>query len=159
MKKTFLIIFLATLTLAPLTSLSAGLVPCGGCAEYNADKTKCITAEPSCQLCHFFVLFKNIVDFLLFKIVPPLAVLMLAIAGFMYIFAYMNPTEAIGGAGGPALISQAKKVITSVIFGLIIIFAAWLLVNVFFTLIGVADWTGLAGGWREGWWQVVCPIR
>ena len=140
MKKVFLIIFFGVLTLSPLLSLAAGLVPCGG------------QGEPACQFCHLFVLFKNIVDFVLFKIVPPLAALMLAIGGFMYIFAYFGGGE-IGGKGGPALLSQANKLLTSVVWGLLIIFGAWIFVNTFFMLIGVADWTGLKGGW----WQINCP--
>jgi len=111
--------------------LAAGLVPCGG------------EGEPRCQLCHFFVLFKNVVDFLLTKIIPPLAVLMLAIGGFMYVFAYLSPSEALaGGKGGPALLSQAKKLIVSVIFGLLILFAAWIIVNTFFQLIGMGNGPG-----------------
>jgi len=142
MKKIFLIIFLGILFFSPMLSLAAGLVPCGG------------QGEPSCQFCHLFVLFKNIVDFFLFKIVPPLAALMLAIAGFMYIFAYMGGGE-IGGKGGPGLLSQANKLLTSVVWGLLIIFGAWIFVNTFFMLIGVADWTGL----KSGWWQINCPTQ
>ena len=128
-------IILATiLFLVPAISLAAGLVPCGG------------TGEPVCQLCHFFVLFDNVIRFLLNNIVFPLAILMLAIGGFMYIFAYFNPTE-LGGGGNPALLGQAKKVITATIVGLIITFAAWIIVNTFFMIIGVASWTGLESGW------------
>jgi hypothetical protein len=144
MKKIILIICLGVLILFPLLSSAAGLVPCGG------------EGEPACQFCHLFVLFKNIVDFLLFKIVPPLAVLMLAIGGFMYVFAYFSPAEALSGGakGGPVLLSQAKKLISSVIFGLLIIFGAWLIVNVFFQMIGVQDWTGL-----KTWWKIECPTQ
>ena len=145
MKKTFLIIFLGILFFSPLFALAAGLVPCGG------------QNEPKCELCHFFVLFKNVIDFLLIKIVPYLAVLMLAIGGFMYVFAYLSPTEALPGGvkGGPSLLSQAKRLFTSVVFGLLIIFAAWIIVNVFFQMIGVASWTGLEGGW----WRINCPTQ
>jgi hypothetical protein len=143
MRKIYLIIFSIILTSLPLLSLAEGLVPCGGKGEHP------------CQLCDFFVLFKNIIDFLLLKIVPPLAVLMLAIGGFMYIFAYFSPGEALsgGGKGGPALLSQAKKTLTAVVYGLIIIFAAWIIVNTFFQIIGVEEWTNL-----KTWWQIKsCP--
>ena len=142
MKKIFLIIFLGILILSPLLSSAAGLVPCGG------------QREPVCQFCHFFVLFKNIVDFFLLKIVPPMAVLMLAIAGIMYIFAHIGSGE-IGGKSGPALLSQANKLLMSVVWGLLIIFGAWIFVNTFFMAIGVADWTGL----KAGWWKIDCPIN
>lgn len=147
LKKIFLILVLLFLLSAPVFSILAqcpteGLVPCG-------------TEGCPCQFCHFFVMFKKVVDFLLKYIVPSLAALMLAIGGFMYVFAYLSSAEALpgGGKGGPGLLAQAKRLITSVIFGLVIIFAAWLIVNLFFQMIGVQDWTGL----KEGWWKVDCP--
>jgi len=152
-KKIFLIIFLVILAFLLLISSAAGLVPCGG------------EGEPACQLCQLFEMFKRVIDFLLIKIVPPLAVLMLAIGGFMYVFAYLSPAEALpgGGKGGPALLSQAKKLIISVIFGLLIIFTAWLLVNLFFQMIGVQKWTRLtddpATPEIEGWWKIDCPTQ
>ncbi len=127
-------------------SLAGGLIPCGG------------PGEPACQFCHFFVLFKNVVDFFLKPptgIVYPLAVLMLVIGGFMYVLAHAGPAELLagGGKGGPALLSKANRLFTSVVWGLLIIFAAWVIVNTFFMLIGVQEWTGL----RQGWWRINCP--
>jgi len=139
LKILFLIIFLTVLFL-PLVSQAAGLVPCGD------------PGEPPCELCHLFVLFKNIVDFLLFKIVPPLAILMLVIAGSMYILAYL---EVIGD---PKWISQSKSLIWSVVIGLIIIYGAWLIVNLFFQLIGIS--TEAKNPFRElpqNWWKINCP--
>jgi hypothetical protein len=148
-KKIFLIIFFLFLPFFPFF-LEAGLVPCGT----EDDPSTEIDESQPCQLCHFFVLFKNIIDFLLFKIVPVLAILMLVIGGLMFILAYLSPGEVLptGEKGGPKLLIQAKKLINSVIFGLIIIFAGWLIVNTFFQIIGVAEWTGL-----ENWWQIPCP--
>ena len=141
MKKILLISFLSLLILAPNLTVAAGLVPCGG------------ESEPVCQLCHFFVMFKRWVDGLLFLIVPPLAVLMIAIGGFMYIVAYGGPAEMLEGKkGGPQLLSQAKSLFKGVIWGLLIIYGAWIIVNTFFMLIGIAEWTGL----REGWWKIEC---
>lgn len=149
-KLQIIIIILAILSL-PLMFVSAGVVPCG-LAKDDPDQAGDQTVP--CTLCHFFVLFKNIIDFVIFPVVPILAALMLTIGGFMYVFAYFNPGEVLpGGEGGPALLSQAKKVITSVVWGLIIIFASWLIINTFFQIIGVADWTGLKGGW----WKINCP--
>jgi hypothetical protein len=123
-----------------------GLVPCG-------------TSDCPCQFCHLFVLFQNIVNFFLYDIVPPLAVLMIAIGGFMYMFAYFSPGQALpgGGKGGPALLSQAKKIITATIIGLLIIYGAWLVVNFFFQFIGVSTWQGWS--LKESWWQIKCPTQ
>lgn len=120
----FLIIPLSGLLL-PLVSLGAGLVPCGG------------AGEPACQLCHLFVLLDNIIDFFLKYIVIPVATLLLVIGGLMF-FLY---------AEDPSKVEQAKSLLRSTIIGLVMIFAAWLIINTFFMAIGVADWTGLKGGW------------
>lgn len=166
MKKTLLVVLVIILVGLPLLSLANGLVPCGGqppCCEKERREDPLITGcsndfsvcKPRCQLCHLFVLFKNVIDFFLTKIVPSLAVLVIAVGGFMYLFAYINPEGTLGGTGGPALISKANSLFRSVVFGLIIIFAAWIIINVFFQVIGVADWTGL----KEGWWKIDCPIK
>jgi hypothetical protein len=139
--------------------VQAGLVPCG-CVGYDEEgnccgsiritadgKIECESKGEPCQLCHLFVLFDRIVDFLLLNIVPPLAILMVVIAGTMYILAYL---EVIGN---PNWIVQAKSLIYSVLIGVIIIYGAWLLVNFFLQIIGVESWTGL----EKGWWEIKCP--
>ncbi|MCK4454354.1 hypothetical protein KAU51_03345 [Candidatus Parcubacteria bacterium] len=132
MKKIFSIIFLGFifLSLIPI-QVNAGLVPCGceGCP---------------CTLCHFFIMFDRIIDFILIDIIPPVAILMLVIGGVMFLAA----------AGNPETIGKAKKIITATILGLVIIFAAWLIINTFMMFIGVEEWTGL----REGWWSIDCPV-
>tara|TARA_Y100000310_G_C20585024_1_gene764941 strand:- start:401 stop:853 length:453 start_codon:yes stop_codon:yes gene_type:complete len=112
----------------------------------------CEAPHCPCRLCDFFVMIERIVNFFLFKLVPALAVLMIVIAGFMYIVAYMG--GAVGGDSkkGPALLARAKQVLTSVVFGLFIVYGAWLLINLFFQIIGVSDWTGL----QHGWWRINC---
>lgn len=150
MKKVFLIVFLGFLIFYPLISAYAGVVPCGlkeDDPNLPGDQTV------ACEFCHFFVLFNNVITFLLNNIVFPLAILMIAIGGFMYIFAYFNPTE-LGGGGNPTLLNQAKKLITSVVIGLVITFAAWIIVNTFFEIIGVATWDGWS--LKESWWDIPC---
>lgn len=132
MKKILISVFLTLLVASPV--LAAGLVPCGGGSP-----------EPPCQLCHFFVMGQGIVNFLLFTIVPPLAVLMVVVGGGMFI---------LGSGYDPSLINKGKSVLTSVAIGLLIIYGSWVLVNTFFVMIGLADWTGLA----SGWWQINCSI-
>jgi len=110
---------------------AGGLVPCGG------------PGEPPCKLCHLFCLFRNIVNFILWNIVPPVAALMIAIGGFYFFFA----------EGKPEGIQKGKEIIKATLIGLVIIFAAWLIVNLFFQIIGVQQWTGL-----ERWWIIEgCP--
>lgn len=127
---------------------SGGLVPCGrNCDDPGTSDCEC---EP-CTLCHFFVLIDRIIDFLLLPppagggIVPGIAVLMIAAGGMMYIF-------AVSGGGEMALISKAKSLFLYTAIGLLIIYGAWLFVNLFFMLIGVQKWTNLNGGW----WSINC---
>lgn len=132
-KKSFFLIsiILGGFLLFPILSFANGLVPdCGG------------EGQERCTLCHLFVMFKGIVDFVMFTLVPIIAILMLVIGGFMFFFA----------GGSPEMLSRAKSVITSTVLGLIIVYAAWIIVNTFFVIIGVADWTGL----REGWFVIDC---
>jgi hypothetical protein len=175
MKKIFLIIFLGTLLL-PTISLAynvfqteggeniiyKGIVPCGKPVNLGgelsdgeiADGTCCIMP---CTFCHVFVMLDGAIDFILFKLIPPIAILMLVIGGVMFMFAHFGGAEALPGgvSGGPKMLSQAKRLITSVIIGLIIIFAAWIIIDLFFSLIGVAEWTGL----QEGWFTINCPTN
>jgi len=107
----------------PLIVFGAGLVPC----------------EPGeCTLCDFFVMVANIINFLLFNILPSLAILMLVIAGFLYIVAYFTPD------GGPEGINRAKSLLKAVFFGLLIAYGAWLIVTEVFQLLGV---TSEFGNW------------
>jgi len=109
-----------------------GLVPCG---------TPCCP----CTLCDAFVLGQNVVNMLLFRIVPIIAVFLIIIGGLMMVFAY-------AGSGGPSALEKAKSLFTSVIIGLLIIYCAWLIVNLFLMVLGVTQWTGSAGQW----WKITC---
>jgi len=142
MKKNFLLIFFFLLFISLLTQeVNAGLVPCGLMEDdpnLPGDQTR------ACTLCDLFALFVNVVNFIFVDVVPPLAALMVAIAGFFFGFSYLNPA-----GGGPETINQAKKILTSVAVALLIVYGAWLLVNTFFIFIGVAEWTNLKGGWFQ----------
>jgi len=180
MKKIFLIIFLGSL-LFPLISSAGtyiadgtdvcyeGLVPCGKEVYVGGswEDGKCVGGIPTfirCQFCHFFVMLNEIINFVLLKLVFPIAVLMLVIGGVMFMFAYSGGTEMLpgGGAGGPKMLGQAKKLMTSVVIGLVIIFAAWIIIGLFLQLIGLADWTTdiFQSWWTPGqqFFQINCSI-
>jgi len=133
-------IFISLLMVFLASSVSAGIVPCGLSVD-DPDQDGDQTVK--CTLCHLLVMGKNIVDTLLLRIIPPLAVLFAVISGAYFI---------LGAGYDSSLISKAKAVIWSVVIGLLIIYSSWLVVNLFFSVIGVADWTGLKGNW----WQIDC---
>lgn len=121
-----------------------GLVPCG--RDCDDPSTGGIDESRPCQLCHFFIMFDRIVDFIMFTLVPIVAVLMLVIGGIMFFLA----------TGNPGALTQAKSVITSVIVGLIIIYAAWIIVNMFLAVIGVANTNfGIS---IQNWFIIDCEI-
>ncbi len=124
-----------------------GLVPCGK-SEARTDLGESELVTMPCQFCHIFVMIDGIVDFFLFKLIPPIAVLMLIIGGIMFIF----------GGGSPTMVSRGKAILTSVVIGLVIIFAAWLIINVLFTALNLSDFgLGLTG--PDKWSQIECTIE
>ena len=141
----FLIIFLIALLFLPLISLAEGLVPCGRANDPNATPEE----QKPCQFCHIFVLFQNILNFLFFTIVPPLAILMIAIAGMYFIFS----------GGNPGNIETAKSMLKGIAIALLIIYGSWLFINLFFMIIGVSDWTGLEPGLGQGWFKIDCQYN
>jgi hypothetical protein len=125
------------------------MVPCG--KEVYVDGTwqdgKCVGGTPtviSCQFCHFFVMINNTVQFLVFRFIPVVAVLMFVIGGVMFFF---------GGANAK-LLGQAKGIMTSTAIGIIIIFSAWVIVNTILTNIGIIDTPSILE-----WYKVGCEIK
>jgi hypothetical protein len=106
------------------------IVPCGN------------EAGNPCQLCDLFVMFNNLIKFLLFCLVPPLAIAGVVLAGIYFVFA----------GGNPSTVGKAKDILRTVAIGLFIVFTAWLLINLFFSFIGVESWTGL----QQGWFKINC---
>ncbi|MEK7519376.1 MAG: pilin [Patescibacteria group bacterium] len=140
----FLIIILIPLFFLFVQQAQAeGLVPCGRTNDPNATSKE----KQPCQFCHIFILFQNILKFLFFEIVPVLAILMIAVAGMYFIFA----------GGQPGNIGKAKEILTNTAIALLIIYGAWLLINLFFMVIGVneVDFTNF----KNGWFQIDCQIK
>ena len=112
--------------LLPFISHAVPLVPCGG------------AGEDRCGLSDVFEMIDRILDFVILKLTPIVAVLMLTIGGLMFFFAGANPNT----------LETAKKIITTTVIGLVIIFTAWIVISTFLNYIGVMEWTGLgSGGW------------
>jgi len=113
-----------------------GLVHCGG------------EGQEDCTLCDFFVLIDNIIDFALLRLAPPIALLMLIIGGGMFMLA----------AGDPQKVTTGRKMITSVLIGLAIIYGAYFLVGLLLQSIGLAGWIEphYQSWWNEGAFTIPC---
>src|SRR3989344_394814 len=123
-KKSLIIIGIALIMFVPLI-VSAGLVPCGGTGASD-------TPIVPCSLCHLFTLAQRILNFLAWIIAPTLAVLVVAISGFKILISGPAPGKRSEG------INSIKIAIT----GLLIVFAAWVVINemlLFFTNTSVSD--------------------
>ncbi|MCD6086019.1 hypothetical protein J7J37_00450 [bacterium] len=89
--------------------------------------------EKPLNWCDFFKMLENIVLFLTFKIAVPLAALLLAVGGFLFLFS----------EGKPEKIGRAKTFFRAAIIGLILAFSATLLIDTLVSFLtgkgGLAD--------------------
>ena len=122
-----------------------GLVPCGKTTSVQGE-SKLVMAP--CQFCHLFVMLDGIVNYFLLYILSPIIVLMILVAGIMFYFAGGNPT----------LLVQAKKLIVSVVIGVVIILCSYLIVGTVLNVMGVAEGNPLSGWAEDGIFIIKCPI-
>ncbi len=144
-----------------------GFVPCGKvlCKKLNDDgkcKDKsgnCFLANKftypndkekpvQCQLCHSFIMVDKAVDYVVTKLVPLLAILMLVIGGVMFY---------LGGVR-PELLSRAKTLIRGVVIGLVLIYSAYMIVNIFLMVLGASEINSVKDVFKDGVFSVKCPV-
>lgn len=116
--------FVVFLFFQPTYNANAALVTCG------------TTTNPTpCGVCDILVLGSNIINFVIFTMVPAIAVLLYLIAGFLIL---------LGGAN-PGFVSTGKSIFKTTTGGVIIVFTSWMITNtVLKSLAGnglfTADW-------------------
>jgi hypothetical protein len=102
------------------------LIPCG--FDTNDDKVvKNLYDEPAHTISHkeecdfndLITLAQNVINFLIFKIASPLAAVMFAYAGFLY----------VTNRGNEGQVKQAHDIFWFVFWGLVVALAAWIMVN------------------------------
>jgi len=135
--KELIIFFLLTLLFTPLSASAAsttsttGLVPCGG------------PNQNPCTVCDLLVLAQNVLKFA-FEIAFLIVVGFIVYGGFRWIFSL----------GKEENIKAGQRIITNAIIGIVIILAAWIIVNTVFWFIAQA------GGTEEyigTWYKIKCP--
>ena len=145
MKKILLIFLLLVLIFFPFQT-QAGcegpLVPCG--LSEDSPNTPGINERDPCRLCHLFALLDNVLRFILTCLVPIVAVLMLTVGGVLFILSQFDIVSL-------GIFVKAKGTVTAVVVGLVVIFIAWVLLNLFLSTVGIAEWTGLGS-----WWEITC---
>ena len=113
-KKIFLLFTLLFLAVSPV--LGDGLVPCDGW---------------DCTSDNLIGMVGSIFDLIALQIVPVLAVIGFVIAGIIM----------ITSGGDPAKFNQGKSAMIAIAVGLIIVYLAWAIVELFIDIIGGEDWT------------------
>ena len=128
------------------------LDPSGKCMDKSGE---CLSGRATlpdkviqCQLCHFFIMIDAAVDYVVMKLVPLLAVFMLVVAGVMFY---------LGGIR-PELLSRAKTLIKGVVIGLLLIYGAYMIVNIFLTVLGAAHVNSISQVFKNGIFSIECPV-
>lgn len=119
LKTNTLILTLVFLFLVATPIFAEGLVTCGN------------EGQNPCTFNDLFALVGSVIDFILYKIVPALAVVGVIWAAI----------TLMTSAGDPGKFDTAKRSITYIGVGLAVIYLSWFLVKSFITFIGGADWT------------------
>ena len=105
--KFILIIVSTALLCAPYAAFAqGGIVPCGN------------PPGAPCNLCHLYALAKNVIDFLLFDFILPVAVIALLIGGIFM----------LASRGNPQMLERGKSAIANTVIGVVIAFASWLII-------------------------------
>lgn len=128
-------LFVFFLVFSPFFADAAGLVPCGGRDAAGND-------EPPCTLCHLIIGIDGIIDWG-FTILVFVAILVIVIAGIMYIISTGNEQE----------MEKAKNMVKQALTGAIIVFGAWLLINTTMMLMGTKSDLGIG---VSGWSSFTC---
>lgn len=111
------LLFLASVESAfAVIGIDEPLIPCG--TEIVTTSGKTSIANP-CTFCHFFKLIQNVYNFFVFVIVPPIAVLLVAIGGFFWLSSGGSESRAKKGMG----------ILVAVLWGLVIVYVSWLLIS------------------------------
>ncbi len=125
------------------------LVPCGvnkTCSNSDGKSGELSINQP-CTLCHFIILIKNVFDLLLSLIITA-SLLMLTIAGVMYIV-----------SSGGQLTGMAKGIIEKTILGFGIFLLSWLFVYTLLNMLSIREKNVLGKGTESTWFQFECDTK
>lgn len=92
-----------------------------------------VTCQEKCDFNDLMILINKIINFILFKMVIPIAAIMFAYAGF----------QMITAGGAPAARTKAKDIFFNAVLGLIIAVAAFLIIRTILSILGYqGSWIG-----------------
>ncbi|MEK7154260.1 MAG: putative Ig domain-containing protein, partial [Patescibacteria group bacterium] len=114
-----------------------GLVPCGRLCD---DPTTPEDETRPCTTCDVFALASRVINFVLFTLVPIIAVLFYLIGGLMILLS----------RGSPGLVATGKNFFWNTTWGLVIIFGSWMIVNT--VIKSIAKDKDIS----DSWFKIVC---
>jgi len=126
-----------------------GLVPCGKYVDKHYkdnNNDKCDEIYINCQLCHFFIMLNEIINFVVNDLVPPIAVLLIVYAGILIYF----------GGESSKMLSSGKNIIKYVAIGLFFIYGSFMLVGELLNILGATSQSPLQGIWTGRGIQINC---
>lgn len=104
----------------------SGLIPCGQGELIGG----AVAPDERCTFDDLIILAQTVINFLIFRIAAPVAAVMFAYAGFLW----------VTNAGNESKITQAREVFWMVFWGLVVALAAWLTINMIVTFfVGVGS--------------------
>jgi len=146
MKSKILLILIVSLYFFSITSNALAievdflpLVPCGLQEQPEGKDPAVHDYTRPCTTCDLFRLAKNIIDFILY-IVIPIGALLFIIGGLMIL---------LGGAN-QALVAKGKTIFWNTFIGLVIIFGSWMIVNTLIKSFGPNQAKNVP------WWKFEC---
>ena len=129
-------IFLITVPVLLLLSLTPDLVLASACNPFNGLVPPPTGDDNTYTIADFFRLVAAIINFIIFCLVPPIAVLMLIIGGLVFLFAGGNPQTA----------SLGKTILITTIIGLAIVYGSWIIIDTIIKALGyTGTWSQLPG--------------
>lgn len=133
-QKKIILVLAALIVLTPLFVLAQSpLVTCGRSENFSGtawDDTK------PCTLCHLFILGQRVLNFLMWIAAPVIAILVFAWGGFKILISGPNP----------GLRQDGFRIIKNALWGLLIIFGAWAIINTLLLAFGNVGGVGSVTG-------------
>ena len=128
MNKLILFSIILILIFSPLLA-NASLVPCGRHSDSDPDDG--IDETCPCNICHFWLLADRIINFIIWNLSIPVAVLALVIGGIIL----------LTSGGNENRVTLGKEILWKAALGIFIVFVAWFLIDGLIKTIAKDEWS------------------
>ncbi len=132
-----------------------GMVPCGRCLTADGSDPKtglegnfgCEGDEVyiPCHLCHLFIVFSNVISFVLVSLIPSLALIVIVFAGLLFMVKGNDPKS----------VQRATRAILYSAIGLFLAYFSWIIISILIS--SFMDWD-IDWRWSGGQLQYECSV-